>query len=759
MKKRILSLILIVMLLISSIPFTALPVSAATSGTCGTDVRWSLDVDSGVLTISGSGNMNYYRGVSPYFAPWDASKSFIKKVVVEEGVLNIGACSFYNCSSIESITLPESVGSIGNHAFYNCSSLTSINIPNNIKSIDNYVFYNCSSLNNIDVPNSVKSIGMYAFYNCKSLKNLSIGFGLKSIDISAFSGCNSLHKVIYNGSSQQWSEVSVGGNSNLTGEIIISYGNCGDNLIWTFDVNSGTLRISGTGEITSSPWQNKYVKNIIIGHGVTSIGEGVFKFCSELEKVSISNTVTIIEDSAFSYCTSLKNITLPNSVTRIGNYAFSNCSNLKESLYLGSSEEWSNISVGWYNHNIEDTVAFLEASCGDNVSWTVDMDTGTLIFSGEGEITNTSWSKISKYINTVIINDGVTGVAEYAFSNNNSLKIVVIPDSMKNIGDFAFHVCRSLSHVFYSGTEKQWSKINFGSNTDGLNSATIHYECGNENPITDVVNENCTSDGSCEVYCSICQTVISQIAIPANGHNFENEICSDCGKREDFIESSHPYEANFCETKYIYEPNAKFIGVVFSDETEVEEEYDFIRIYNNTNELIGEYTGKELSGKRIVVHGNMVRVCLVSDKNYTYYGYAVADVEYYYDDCTHANAEIIGVVEPDCTTIGSTGELYCTICEYRQTAIELPALGHDYENGICARCGDELGYVYGDADGDNDITTRDVLLIRKHLGGLVNEDNLNVTAADVDLDGDLTTRDVLAIRKYLGGLIDELPVK
>ncbi len=65
------------------------------------------------------------------------------------------------------------------------------------------------------------------------------------------------------------------------------------------------------------------------------------------------------------------------------------------------------------------------------------------------------------------------------------------------------------------------------------------------------------------------------------------------------------------------------------------------------------------------------------------------------------------------------------------------------------------GYTKGDADDSSDLSTKDVLLVRKNLAGLVSEKELNRVAADADTDGDLTTKDVLYIRKMLAGLIDE----
>ena len=66
-----------------------MPVFAETySGSCGTNVTWSLDTESGVLTISGSGGMNNYS--YSYRAPWYSQRGNIKSVNIENGVTSIG---------------------------------------------------------------------------------------------------------------------------------------------------------------------------------------------------------------------------------------------------------------------------------------------------------------------------------------------------------------------------------------------------------------------------------------------------------------------------------------------------------------------------------------------------------------------------------------------------------------------------------------------------------------------------------------------
>ena len=107
-------------------------------------------------------------------------------------------------------------------------------------------------------------------------------------------------------------------------------GSYGPNLKWHL-TNDGVLTITGKGEMydySYTPWSNDDLTRVIIGNGVTTIGEAAFRSCSHLTSVTIPNSVTTIGGWAFKYCSSLTSVTIPNSVTTIKEYAFSDCSHL-----------------------------------------------------------------------------------------------------------------------------------------------------------------------------------------------------------------------------------------------------------------------------------------------------------------------------------------------------------------------------------------------------------------------------------------------
>ena len=132
--------------------------------------------------------------------------------------------------------------------------------------------------------------------------------------------------------------------------VITASGECGaeeDHLTWTL-TDDGTLTITGSGEMKDywdsrpklSPWAgNKSVKNVVIGEGVTSIGDYAFGWCEKLVSVTLPETLTRFGEGSFAYCKTLSDVTLPDSLTRIGDEAFYRCAALTEINLTDSLEK------------------------------------------------------------------------------------------------------------------------------------------------------------------------------------------------------------------------------------------------------------------------------------------------------------------------------------------------------------------------------------------------------------------------------------
>jgi len=166
-------------------------VSAVTyTGKCGTDLTWSLDTETGIFDITGSGEMpNWFAGSD---VPWDSHRVHIKNVNVGSSVKSIGSYAFYNCNNITSICFSDSIASIGNSAFQDCDSIERVNLPVSIKSIGANSFSNCDLLTTIIIPSSLELIGSYAFV---------------ASDIS---------DIYYAGAETKWNDIYISnGNENL----------------------------------------------------------------------------------------------------------------------------------------------------------------------------------------------------------------------------------------------------------------------------------------------------------------------------------------------------------------------------------------------------------------------------------------------------------------------------------------------------------------------------------------------------------------
>ena len=138
--------------------------------------------------------------------------SSLTSVTIPDGVTSIGDSAFSGCSSLTSVTIPDSVTSIGWRAFSGCSSLTSVTIPDGVTSIGDGAFYWCRSLTSINIPDSVTSIGYSAFQYCDSLASINIPDSVTSIGYSAFTCCDSLASITFEGTTEQWKELTNGVN-------------------------------------------------------------------------------------------------------------------------------------------------------------------------------------------------------------------------------------------------------------------------------------------------------------------------------------------------------------------------------------------------------------------------------------------------------------------------------------------------------------------------------------------------------------------
>ena len=184
------SVISFIIALFTAITIIALQVSATDeayikTGSCGTNVTWTLNIQNRTLTISGSGDMTNYTYSNR--SPWTDYSSYVKYVIVEDGITSIGSYSFYDMeTALTNVELPESLKRIGNYAFYFCELLENIVLPDNVEAIGNHAFSYCKKLSSIKLPKELKVIETYAFSSCYKLGTIIIPESVTTIKDNAF---------------------------------------------------------------------------------------------------------------------------------------------------------------------------------------------------------------------------------------------------------------------------------------------------------------------------------------------------------------------------------------------------------------------------------------------------------------------------------------------------------------------------------------------------------------------------------------------
>ena len=300
--------------------------STPLSGSCGKDganVLWVLDPDTGVLTISGNGEMEDYASIVS--SPWYHNTA-IEHVVVEEGVRSIGDYAFLMTSSITDVSLPKGLTRIGSMAFLSCTGLTDCKLPEQLNSIGDMAFTG-TAISELTLPNGLVSIGENAFSHCDKLTQVTIPASVTEIAVGILNACKALETITVDAANPNYCDQD-GILFSKDGTVLLQYP--AGRAETSYAVPAGVTEIAEnafTGCV-------KLVE-VDVSDGVLEIGQAAFAESSSIAKVSLPGTLTTVYNRAFSDCTSLTEVTIPDSVTNIGAYQFSGCVSL-EKVTIGS---------------------------------------------------------------------------------------------------------------------------------------------------------------------------------------------------------------------------------------------------------------------------------------------------------------------------------------------------------------------------------------------------------------------------------------
>ena len=426
MKKRFLSMVLCLCMVLSLLPGTAFAAETVDSGSCGSNLTWSLDSD-GTLRIMGTGQMydygaeHYQKNTIPseygdddvwfdgswYYhitSPWFSHHKDIKHLVIEDGVTSIGKYAFCACENMQDVTMPTSLTSIGRLAFWSCNSISRIEIPDGVIRIGEQAFYQCEKLVRVDIADSVTTIEESAFDSCQRLSTVNLSKNITILADGIFSNCIVLERIM-------------------------------------------------------------------IPNGVTSIGSGAFFGCSSLQNITIPDSVTRIGVGAFSSCTSLTSISIPANVTAffvdndglilndISCSPFGSCTSMTEIHVDAENPSYKDVDGVLYNKDGTILISYPAGKPGStfavpsgvsDISWRAFFGASNLtqVALPEG-ITEINFYTFQNCTNLKSVNvpDGVTVVYPYAFSNCANLQSIIIPEGVTQLCNNAFENCTNLESI------------------------------------------------------------------------------------------------------------------------------------------------------------------------------------------------------------------------------------------------------------------------------------------------------------------------
>lgn len=99
------------------------------NGACGTHLLWNFEQESGLLEITGTGEMSFGGETD---APWSGLNRRIRSVSLPNALTGICTNAFADITALESVSVPDGVTEIGDCAFYGCTKLAQITVPESV---------------------------------------------------------------------------------------------------------------------------------------------------------------------------------------------------------------------------------------------------------------------------------------------------------------------------------------------------------------------------------------------------------------------------------------------------------------------------------------------------------------------------------------------------------------------------------------------------------------------------------------------------
>ena len=577
------------------------------------------------------------------------------------------------------------------------------------------------SITKLTVPESVHYINLRKFAHLTDLKLPTTAV----LEESCFSGCYQIKNLTIPKGNTTLKGLSVGRTAHvvLPDDVLevrgpISNGDPYNNKDRNSNLKSIDLknvRILTGGALSDCV----ALESVTLPDSLITLGDGVFSGCAQLRSIKGGKNVRQIGDGCFSGCTTLTDFgELEKNVTHVGSWAFQNCGWFHDQpngvvyfgkaayAYKGSMAEGTvlslkdgTVSVTYeflagqieLNHTFDQpnlAGLILPQSCkyvddyafagAKNMKF---IDLGGVQYIGREAFNNSACESIvlpdsvrfvgnnafsAPSIKAIHLNDGLRVLDEGAFFTYGKGKGVTIPASVAYIGYQAFGYCPVDPENPFGGLTKIDGFVIRGTAGTAAQTYAVDNEftfetgaCTAHQPVTETVAPTCRTGGFTRTVCAVCGAVTASANTAPVAHKpVANDPIEATCTRPGYTGGTHCAFCGLTLTQPTQTPALGHDEVVATEEYEYSAYYGMIRHYCRRCEL----KWYETDGDSGHVH------------DYTYR---------------------TDTVYPTCINAGYT-EHFCACGEsYRDGYI--PALGHDYVNGVCSRCGNTEGSCDGGA--------------------------------------------------------------
>ena len=656
--RKIISILLSLLMVISV--FSGLTLSASAllkSGSLGDDVTWTFDSDTKTLNVTGTGATKNYDNMLN--TPLYTFRDEIKKIIIGEGITEIGKYNFDGFSNLEAIEFPSTLTYIG---FYS--------------------FGHCTSLKEVTLPDSVETLFTAAFAYCTSIERVHFGKGLKSISGSSFS-TDSMIAFDVNPDNPYFSDID-GNLYNANGTRFVKY--CAGKKESTFIFPDSVTSIADYA-FSNCIADKSPLETVILPPSMKKINRAAFRAFSSLRNAILPEGLEEIESEAFEYCPRLTAIEIPSTVVSIGARAFDSCQmksiNIPASVSKISGEAFFGMKT-LTSVTVDEKSPFFKAT--DGVLYSNDGKTLVLYPAGktQGAFTVPDGVEIigryafyqSDYLNTLVLPSTLTTISEYGIFSNNALTELIIPKSVTSIERYGVNLNRVLKTIIienpYVNIFDNVSTLGYSANWVPLTVKSYEKCDGSSSQAANWVNKYAPQypNLTYESLGTDSHKLLSPVSEENGTHSINCENCDYSTTQACTIAESAAVEATCTKPGHTAGEVCSECGYVKTGEVIPEKGHDY-EIDENTVSVLTEATctseGKVQS----------TAICKKCGDSYT----SIETVEKLPHTLVSQEA-----VEPTCTEDGLTEGIACSVCGFISSEqLKIKATGHTSDKGAVTK--------------------------------------------------------------------------